>query len=330
MTMHRLATSLTRDEVGRLLDIPPAVVNGLVESGRLLCQFRDGEARVPLEELEAFLRDSLVRLYRAEAAADVADMVLAEEPRAKQAVAAAEVAEPEPEVEEAPPTVPLVAVPAALDEEDEKEDLRAAPRYAPRHQIDGIFGETRFTIVQLSNTGLRIRHTGSLVPGEEAKLSFALLSSARSIVIRARVVWTSLARSGGAMFSISGLRVTEHGERLSRAIEVLNQSHDLQPERRDSERRAGSRPTVALEGIPDEEVAMVLGALRRFAVDPVEAHRWYSRGRFALADDEVRRQAPSRPRDREEVLGIWEYLERQVDIPRIHGVLAWSRKARVG
>jgi hypothetical protein len=72
-------------------------------------------------------------------------------------------------------------------------------------------------------------------------------------------------------------------------------------------------------------MALVTAAIERFANDPVEANRWYSRARFSLSDENVRRLAPPRPRDREEVLGIWEYLERQVDIGKIAGVMSWVR-----
>jgi hypothetical protein len=65
--------------------------------------------------------------------------------------------------------------------------------------------------------------------------------------------------------------------------------------------------------------------MEKFAADPLEATRWYSRGRFALSDENVRRVAPQRPRDREEVLGLWEYLDRQVDIGKIAGVVNWMR-----
>jgi len=177
----------------------------------------------------------------------------------------------------------------------------------------------------MSSTGLRIRHREPLMPGDEAKVSFALMKPARSFVLRARVVWTSLARSGEEQVSISGLRIIEHADRLSRAVELLQAAHELQRERRITSRRESD--VSHLTGISDDEIALVTGAMRRFANDPVEASRWYSRARFALADEEVRRIAPPRPRDREEVLGIWEYLERQIDLVKVTGVVTWARGA---
>ena len=165
------------------------------------------------------------------------------------------------------------------------------------------------------------------MPGSEAKLTFALIKPARSIVVRARVVWTSLARSGEDRFSISGLRVIEHGERLERAVDSLLMTHDLQPERRVRNRRTDDVLTTMLSGASDDEIAMITAAIQKFAQDPVEANRWYSRARFALSDEHVRRIAPPKPSDRDEVLGIWEYLERQVELEKVAGVVAWTRAA---
>jgi hypothetical protein len=335
-------STFSRAEVAHILDLSPATVDALIDGGQLLCRMQHGEARVPLEVLERFLRDSMIRLYQAEAmlrlpaaapapveAAMPEPERYADEPEPEREFEP----EPEPEPEVARPTMPPFLPITMRDEEEEepgsdRPDLRAARRYVPRRQIDGILGDTKFTIVQISKTGLRIRHRGSLMPGDEMKLSFALLAPARSVVLRARVVWTSLAKGASETFSISGLKIIEHADRLERAIDSLLASHDLEPERRVRERRSTSPITLMPDGVSDEEIAAVLGALQRFASDPVEANRWYSRARFALADEKVRREAPQRPRDREEVLGLWEFLERQIEIPKIAGVVTWMRKAK--
>jgi len=48
-----------------------------------------------------------------------------------------------------------------------------------------------------------------------------------------------------------------------------------------------------------------------------------------VAFEHVRREAPQKRRDRDEVLGIWEYLERQVEIPKIVGVVTLIRNGRL-
>lgn len=280
--------------------------------------------RIPLPQVEDFLRSSLERLYLGRESLPEAPM-----PAAFEEV----VPEPEPPPPPPPPAAPRplpppivfsAPAPVPVEQEEDDRDQRIATRFIPLRQLGGIFGEVKFVVMQLSATGLRIRHNEPLMPGEEAKLSMALIRPARSVVVRARVVWTSIATSGTERFSISGLRVIEHQDRLEAAIDALRAANELQPERRAANRRATDTMTI-LGGISDEEMALVTAAVTKFANDPVEASRWYSRARFALADENVRRVAPERPRDREEVLGIWEYLDRQVDIGKIAGVVTWMK-----
>jgi len=333
--------SLSRDEISNTFGLDPAVIDALTESGRLLCHLRDGEVRIPLSQLEAFFREGLIAVYRAQAQEELVSAPMSlpaelqPEPEAPPLQVVALPAEPEPEPEPAPEPPRAVAAIVEEPEEEEEEknepvDTRVAPRYIPRRQIDGVFNNVRFSIVQISATGFRIRHNEELLPGDEAKLSFALLNAAQSFAMKARVVWTSVAREregDSRSFFISGLRVTAHAERLAKAIEILKSAHELEPDRRATPRAGTVAPP---SGASDEEVAMVMKAVQRFANDPVEASRWQARARFSLSDPQVRRFAPAKPRDREEVLAIWEYVERQVEVPKIIEVMAWMRKSRSG
>ena len=322
--MRPLTSTLTIPEAAALLDLPPSAVEALLDTGRVLCHVKGGEARIPLAQLEQFFRDALIRVYQAEAG----PVAARPEPEPVEEPTPPPAPEPEPPREEPQATSNQQPATAASPTEPRVlPDQRRALRYVPRRQIDGIFEETKFTILQISTTGLRIRHREPLMPGTEAKLTFALIKPARSVVVRARVVWTSLARSGEERFSISGLRVIEHAERLTRAVDSLLMTHDLQPERRVRDRRSDDKVATVLAGASDEEIAVITAAIQKFAEDPVEASRWYARARFALSDEHVRRIAPPKPRDREEVLGIWEYLERQVDLEKVAGVVAWTRAA---
>jgi hypothetical protein len=321
-----LTTTLTPAEVATLLDFPPSLVDALLDSGRILCHVKGGEVRVPLAQLEELFRDALIRVYQGEA--PVAEPIAEPEPLPVTRDPLPVTRDPLPvlpPVEEEPGEVARVTGNGErATPHRELPDQRRMPRYIPRRQIDGLFGDTKFSIVQISATGLRIRHREPLLPGSEAKLTFALLKPARSVVVRVRVVWTSLASSGEDRFAISGLRAIEHADRLAQAVDSLLATHELQPERRARQRRSDDAMSV-LATASDDEIALVTSAMRKFASDPVEANRWYSRARFALSDENVRRVAPPKPRDREEVLGIWEYLERQVEIEKVASVVAWSR-----
>ncbi|HWS73252.1 MAG TPA: PilZ domain-containing protein, partial [Thermoanaerobaculia bacterium] len=204
--------------------------------------------------------------------------------------------------------------------------------------VGGTFNQTRFSILQISTTGLRIRHDQTLLPGEEGKLTFALIKPPQSFLLKARVVWTSIAQRGNdPTFCISGLRVLDGVDRLRRAVDLLREARELEPQRdsgrgssRDKTGRdSGASPQPpALRGLSDEEVASILRAVRKFAADPVEASRWYARARFAMVDEQVRAAIPQRSRDREEILGVWEYLERRIDVRKVAGVVSWMRNTR--
>ena len=326
--MRPAIPSLSRTELGELLDVPLEVVDALLESGRLLCHLRGGEVRIPRPQVEQFLRESLDRLLGEEGTAVPGPPEEEEEP-------APPPPPPPPAPRPVPPPIVLAApmpipapapVHAPVEHEEHDREQRIATRFIPLRQLSGIFGEAKFVVMQLSATGLRIRHNDTLMPGEEAKLSIALLKPARSVVVRARVVWTSIATTASERFSISGLRVIEHQDRLQAAIDALRASNELQPERRAGSRRANDTMSI-LGRISDEEMALVTAAVTKFANDPVEASRWYSRARFALSDENVRRAAPVHQREREEVLGIWEYLDRQVEIGKIAGVVTWLKSS---
>ena len=182
--------------------------------------------------------------------------------------------------------------------------------------------DIRFTLLQLSTTGLRIRHDETFRPGDIARVTLALQRPARTFAMQARVVWTSIAQRGdGPTFCISGLRVLDVGP-LQHVIHHLREARDLQA---DEGRRRRVSP---LSGLTDEEVASIIRIVRRFAADPNEAGRWYTRARFALADEQIRAAAPQRARDREEVVGVWECLDRKLDISKVASVVTWLRQTR--
>jgi len=294
----------TRDEAAKQLELPPKAIDALVESGVLSLESNS---------IEAFCRDTLIRLYRAMAGVSLLSGAAAPPP---------------PQVEEPEITRSIAdfVEPASINE---KPDLRIAPRYAPRRQLGGKFRQVKFKILQISTTGLRVRHDDSIMPGDEAKLTFSILRPARTFMLRARVVWTSIAQRGdGPSFCISGLRVIDGFDQLREAIDILRAARELDLDDSASQRNTRASSPPALVGLSDDDVASIIRAFRTFSSDPVEANRWYTRARFALADSQVRELAPSRARDREEVLGVWEFLDRRVDIRAITNVLGWIRRTR--
>ena len=309
--------TLRRDELGDALQLNPKVIHALISSGALPTMRRDGAEVVAAKDVERLFRDSLMRLYYAQAtraAKPVRHEELEFDLDTEKPVAVVE----EPAVEE--------VVRIAREPEAERPDLRLAARYIPRKQLGGLFRDVKFAVLQLSNEGLRVRHTERIRPGEEARLSIALHTPSKSFVMRAEVVWTSIATRGDeASFYISGLRVTANGDRLSAALDALRAARELHLDETAQRRRITAAQAPSL---PDEQVVEIIRAVRKFASDPAEATRWYARARFAIADDEVRRAAPRGAREREEVVGVWEYLHRRIDLKAVAGVVQWIRNSQ--
>lgn len=303
MPLETSPLRFSREDAARALNLPQDVIDALVNSGAV--------ETLSAAAIEKLLRDTLLRLYRAEARADEIEIALPE----------VEVAlEPEPDAD----VVRQSLSDYQTEAQRERANQRVVPRYKPRRQLGGSFRQVRFAVVQLSESGLRIRHDDTLRPGDEARLTFSLVQPARTFAVKARVVWTSIAQRGsGPSFCISGLRVVAGEEQLEEAIRLLLAVREAELDQEEAKPK-----TPAFSALPDDDVAAIIRTMRMLLSDPVEANRWYTRARFALADEQVRAAAPVRARDREEALAVWEYLGRRIDLKAVAGVLAWIRSTR--
>ncbi|HUR80700.1 MAG TPA: PilZ domain-containing protein [Thermoanaerobaculia bacterium] len=253
--------------------------------------------------IQSYLSESFIRLFQAQAA-QPAPVELPNDDESNDSLITRSIVEFEEELR------------------GETPDLRIAPRYVPRRQFAGVFHGMPFTLMQLSTNGLRIRHDDTLRAGDVARLTLSLQRPARIFTMQARVVWTSIAQRGdGPPYCISGVRVLD-AEPLQEAIQHLREARDLHA---DEGQRRRVQP---LGGLTDDEVAAIIRVVRRFNSDPAEASRWYARARLALSDETIRAVAPPRVRDREEVVGVWECLERKLDIAKVASVVTWLRQTR--
>jgi hypothetical protein len=75
--------------------------------------------------------------------------------------------------------------------------------------------------------------------------------------------------------------------------------------------------------IPPDQVLLVQHARERLRANPVEALKWYNRAKFALSQggNPITDPIPNR----EDVLAVWEYLERTIDLNTIVQVFEMTR-----
>jgi adenine-specific DNA methylase len=95
---------------------------------------------------------------------------------------------------------------------------RAVPRYAAHPPLDGEFGGTPVTLLNLSVAGAMIRHHNALPIGSESALQLRAQGGAM-VELYAEVVWTRRDEPGA--ICLSGIRFTEWIEVAQRAIDEL-------------------------------------------------------------------------------------------------------------
>lgn len=211
--------TFTRDEAVSALSLRREVIDALIASNAL-------HEPLTARELEAFFRDGLLRLYHAVARGE------------------------QPVIEEAPEIARHFEDFHTLTRD--KRDHRKAPRHTSKRQVAGTFRDVNFTLLEVSATGLRIRHDATLRPGDEARVTFTVPKpTPRTYAMRARVAWTTIAQhSDGASYCLTGLQVTANVDHLQKALEQIrtfDAPHETPPE---------------LVGISDDDVASIIRAYR--------------------------------------------------------------------
>ena len=89
--------SLSREETCRTIGLSEETLDAMLDSGDLLCHVRNGEVRIPLQQLEAFFRDRLVAVFRASVeppAAAAQTLIVPRPPEVTLAIEEEEIVEP--------------------------------------------------------------------------------------------------------------------------------------------------------------------------------------------------------------------------------------------
>lgn len=210
---------------------------------------------------------------------------------------------------------------------EDVDDGRQRQRFTLDRPLAARMITTDATIIDLTEHGARIQHERPLRIGCEGRFSFEIAELKRVWVVRARITWSKLS-SGGYM---SGVAVIENEQAMHDAIACLERigatvpdTTSLQRKREARRRKQASR--AAMQHLPQTEAAretlLIRTTMETLRRDPVAAQRWYSRARYALAQESVRRSLPADGRGRDEALAIWEALDRRVDLRAICRIVA--------
>jgi len=213
-------------------------------------------------------------------------------------------------------------------------ELRAGERLVAREPLSGMFGATEVTLFDLGPLGAQVEHAHPLRLGITGRLS--IHRDGVETVVSARVVWSKLSKTPnqhGKYLYRSGLRIEEQPtdfllalHSLARGGLIRRDPNALERKRQYIEtkqqqqlqRQSGAFKPVAMpaETIPPAQAGLVRQARALLRTHPDEAQKWYNRARYAITDVESA-AASELVRDRDEVLAVWEYLQRTVPIPVI-------------
>lgn len=181
--------------------------------------------------------------------------------------------------------------------------------------INGISNEVN--VRDLSVTGAQIEHAQPIRPKTQGSLKVEQLDA------KAVVVWCRLAAPGVYR---SGLRIHEQLDLVAAAIrdllgrglvrkqgeETLRKRQEAQRERDEAAARliGGAAKPI---GPTTEQILLIRQARERMLLHPEDGVKWYNRARATATEDQLRMAASGRP-NREDVLAVWEYLERSIDL----------------
>ena len=219
----------------------------------------------------------------------------------------------------------------------EVSELRITERFRTAEALAGSFGSASITLIDVSATGAQIEHAQPLRIGTRARLWFKRGEVAVSL--QAVTIWSHLSKTPnvqGKYLYHSGLRIEAETRDFDYALQALLDHGVLSPDRESLERKKkraleraaekSNRPTMKFlrpeVEVPAETQLLIEHARKQLLADPTEAQRWYQRAKYAITQGTAN-IAGDAIRNREDVLAVWEYLERSVEISTI--VLVFER-----
>jgi hypothetical protein len=205
-------------------------------------------------------------------------------------------------------------------------DARERQRFLLPDPLPAVFLGVQAVVLNIGSGGVQIEHADPVKLGVKGRLTVTIPRRPEPMVVQAHVRWSHLSRSpnkAGKYLYRSGLEYEEGavGAALfesvsSNTIVILDRdSIDKKKKlflQRVTEKEA--RPIVKPIGtrkpeIDPDQLLMIRHAREQLRLNPDEAAKWYNRAKFSLADAGV-----SNISHREDVLAVWEYLERSIDL----------------
>lgn len=210
-------------------------------------------------------------------------------------------------------------------------EQRQEERYQVVEALSGSFGAAAIRILDLSQQGMQIEHPQPLRLATRSRLWFKRGDVALSV--QGLVIWSRLSKTPnqeGKLLYRSGIRLTGDSDEMTSAIQALSDRGVIQRDLESLDRkrkliqqredeRAAPKTTVKLlrieSTVSPDETLLIQHARDRLMAHPDEARVWYDRARYSIVETGV--AVAAEIRNREDVLAVWEYLERSLPLSTI-------------
>lgn len=216
---------------------------------------------------------------------------------------------------------------------ENSDEGRLAERFVAERAISGSFGSIAITVRDIGELGVQIVHADPLRVATKSRLAFAGVGS-QLIELRGIVIWSRLSSSpneSGKYLYRSGIRVEDQQALLFQIIQQLlsrgvlrrddrslEKKRDIQLARERDKAKLTIQRVVFTTAAPSaDQMLLISRARERLSAHPEEAGKWYNRAKFALSAEESRAFDDTGVGHKEDVLAVWEYLERTIEIPAI-------------
>jgi hypothetical protein len=221
---------------------------------------------------------------------------------------------------------------------DDIKDLRASQRFLVTEPLAGSFGSASIAVLDISEHGVQVEHAQPVRIGTRARLWFKRGDIA--VNIQGRVTWSHLSKTPnekGKLLYRSGIQLDNTGPEYVTALQGLvdkgvirRDDESLEKKRKrllDRETDRTTKPVVKIIrpeiDVSPDQVLLIQHARERLKSNPAEKIKWSNRAKFAVAETGSLLASDS-IRDREDVLAVWEYLDRTIDLATIVKVFQHS------
>ena len=200
------------------------------------------------------------------------------------------------------------------------DQARSTARFVSQDPVPATFftvtGAISVEVRDVSVNGAQIEHAQPVRPAMQGRLVLGNLTA------NATVIWTRLMVPGRYR---SGLRIEQSLDIVAAAIRdllargVVRKGEDTLQRReqarleRDNRRAALNAGTLKAGGFSVDDVHRIREARDWMLTFPEDAIKWYNRARITATEDHLRIAGSGRA-NREDVLAVWEYLARSVDL----------------